>query len=424
MIWLAVSALALAVIGALGVGLIWGLGKVIAILSPVLWPLAIAGVLAYLLDPVIDFIERKGVSRTRAIVSVFALGLALLVGLFGAIVPQLVTEARQLAQDIPSYVARLEARTEVWIKQNPISPLRRILRLEGESPATTNTGALFPGPTGAASTNAPSPAAGPESSSFLSNALGAETLQSATGWLRRMLPEIGTWLFGQVLKVASWFGVLASLVLVPVYAFYLLLEKHGIEARWTDYLPVANSQFKDELVFVLKSINECLIAFFRGQVLVAICDGMLYAIGFAIVGVPYALLIGAVATVLTMIPFLGAITTCVAALIIALVQYGDWYHPLLVLVVVGIVQMLEGLVISPKIMGDRVGLHPLTIIIAIMVGTTLFGGILGGILAIPVTAALRAIMFRYVWGRRRASALPATGAERAQPAREAGDIGA
>jgi predicted PurR-regulated permease PerM len=64
------------------------------------------------------------------------------------------------------------------------------------------------------------------------------------------------------------------------------------------------------------------------------------------------------------------------------------------------VQMLEGLVISPKIMGDRVGLHPLSIIIAIMVGTTLLGGVLGGILAIPVTAALRTIMFRYVWKRR------------------------
>jgi predicted PurR-regulated permease PerM len=110
-------------------------------------------------------------------------------------------------------------------------------------------------------------------------------------------------------------------------------------------------------------------------------------------------LIGAMAIALTMIPFLGAIFTCLTALVIAFVQFGDWRHPLLVLLVFGIVQALEGLVISPKIMGDRVGLHPVTIIIAVMVGTTLLGGILGGILAIPLTAALRVVMFRYIWKR-------------------------
>jgi predicted PurR-regulated permease PerM len=87
-------------------------------------------------------------------------------------------------------------------------------------------------------------------------------------------------------------------------------------------------------------------------------------------------------------------------LVVALVQFGDWLHPLLVVAVFAVVQTLESLVVSPKIMGDRVGLHPLTIIIAVMVGTTLLGGLLGGILAIPLTAALRVIMFRYVWKSR------------------------
>ena len=200
--------------------------------------------------------------------------------------------------------------------------------------------------------------------------------------------------------MASWFGVLAGLALIPVYAFYFLLEKRGIESKWTDYLPLTRSEFKDELVFVLKSINSYLIVFFRSQVLVAICDGMLYTIGFMIIGLPYAVLLGAMAIVLTMIPFLGAIVTCLAALILAFVQFGDWQHPAWVMVVFAIVQTLEGLVISPKIMGDRVGLHPLTIIIAVMVGTTLMGGILGGVLAIPLTAALRVVMFRYVWKKK------------------------
>jgi predicted PurR-regulated permease PerM len=102
-----------------------------------------------------------------------------------------------------------------------------------------------------------------------------------------------------------------------------------------------------------------------------------------------------------MIPFLGAIVICLTALTLAFVQYGDAAHPLMVLGVFAVVQTLEGLVISPKIMGDRVGLHPLAIIIAVMTGTTLLGGILGGILAIPFAAALRVILFRYVWKKRR-----------------------
>jgi len=162
-------------------------------------------------------------------------------------------------------------------------------------------------------------------------------------------------------------------------------------------LPVSDSRAKQEMDFVLSSINDCLISFFRGQLLVALCDGILYTIGFFSIGLPYAFLLGAMAIVLTMVPFLGAAVTCVTALVIAIAQFGDWLHPLLVLAVFAVVQFLERFVISPKIMGNRVGLHPLTIIIAVMLGTSLMGGILGGILAIPLTAALRAVMFRYVW---------------------------
>ena len=156
------------------------------------------------------------------------------------------------------------------------------------------------------------------------------------------------------------------------------------------------------MIFVIKSINEHLIAFFRGQVLVAISDGVCYTIGFLVIGLPYAVLLGVMAVFLTMIPFLGAIVTCTAALVIAFVQFGDWQHPALVLAVFGVVQSLEGFVIQPKIMGDRTGLHPLSIIIAVMVGTTVLGGILGGLLAIPLTAAGKVLMLRYVWKKREA----------------------
>jgi predicted PurR-regulated permease PerM len=204
--------------------------------------------------------------------------------------------------------------------------------------------------------------------------------------------------------LAGLFGIIAGLALIPIYLFYLLLEKRFIAKNWTDYLPVTDSKFKDELVFVIQSINDYLIAFFRGQVLVAICDGILYGIGFAIIGLPYALLIGAMAIVLTIIPFLGAIVTCAAALLIAIVTFGDWQHPLGVVIVFAIVQGLEGYVLQPKILGDRVGLHPMIIIVAVMTGTTLLGGLLGGLLAIPLAAALKVMMFRYVWKRKEGKA--------------------
>jgi len=104
-----------------------------------------------------------------------------------------------------------------------------------------------------------------------------------------------------------------------------------------------------------------------------------------------------VAGILGIVPYLGVMLSIVPALIISMVENPGWYHPALTLGIFVLVQMAEGLVISPRIIGDRVGMHPLTVIIAIMIGTTLMGGIIGGVLAIPLTAALRTLMFRYVW---------------------------
>lgn len=400
LIWLAITGLAVAVLVGLVVALIWSLSRVLHLLSPVLWPLAVAGVLAYLLDPLVDQFHRHGLPRTRAILAVFVLGLLLVVGLFASVVPQLVNETRLLVNRVPAYVIGLQNRAEQWVNHPP-PLLRRLLQIEERNTHAPIVGPATNETTLDLTTNTPSAEAGTNTPALTApaGAVDRQAVQAATTWLADALPRVGSWLFGQVGRVASWFGVLVGLALIPVYTFYFLLEKQGISSRWTDYLPVADSGFKNELVFVLNSVNNYLISFFRGQVLVAICDGVLYGIGFLIVGLPYAVLIGVMAIGLTMIPFLGAIVTCVTALAIALVQFGDWLHPLLVLVVFGCVQALEGLVISPKIMGGRVGLHPLTIIIAVMVGTALLGGLLGGILSIPLTAALRVIMFRYIWKR-------------------------
>src|SRR5205807_2090419 len=150
----------------------------------------------------------------------------------------------------------------------------------------------------------------------------------------------------------------------------------------------------------LSSINDYLIVFFRGQVLIALCNAVLLTIGFLSMGLNYAVLFGLAAGLFGIVPYLGTIVTILPALAVATVEFRDWGHPLLVIGIYALVHLVEGFVVSPKIMGDRVGLHPLTIIVAVLVGTTLLGGILGGILAIPLTAALRVVMFRYVWKRK------------------------
>jgi predicted PurR-regulated permease PerM len=394
-IWFALTGLAIATLVALLVALVWGLSQVLQILSPVLWPLAIAGVIAYLLDPLVDWMEKRGQSRARAIVCVFGLALLIVGGVLGSVIPQIVIETRQFVSEVPEITSNVRERVENFV-ENPPRLIRRLLNREPRGAATPNSELTNAAPVvvetnadiSVITTNAPPP---------IKKGLDADTLQSATGWVARELPRAGRWLFGQVGRVASWFGVLVGLALVPIYAFYLLLEKRGIQSRWPNYLPVADSKLKEEIIFILGSINDYLIAFFRGQVLVAVCDSILYTVGFLIVGLHYAVLLGFAAVFVTLIPFLGAIMLCVAALLIALVQYGDWTHPLGVLAVFAVVQALEGFVISPKIMGDRVGLHPLTIIIAVMAGTTLLGGLLGGILAIPLTAVMRVLMARYLW---------------------------
>src|SRR5436190_13391979 len=118
-IWLAATGFAIAVLLFLVALVIWGLGRVLDILSPVLWPLAVAGVVAYLLDPVVDWLERRKVPRTRAIVTVFCLAGAVVVGFFGSIVPYLVVETRELVSEIPGYTVRLQRQAEEWINKSP-----------------------------------------------------------------------------------------------------------------------------------------------------------------------------------------------------------------------------------------------------------------------------------------------------------------
>lgn len=420
-IWFALTGLSVTLTICIIGSVLLGLRYLVTVLAPVLWPLAVAGVISYILDPVVEWLARRGIPRIRGVLLVFVAVVVVAMLLVRSVVPGLLSEIRVLVERVPRYVRTAQVRIDDWINHPPPS-LQRLLPPEWQHKLgiqhpniiSTNSAGMTnawvnPGLVDAngepevvlSVTNLLSNLSTPTADSpWWLKVLDQKTLKSAGGWFAAVAPDIGGWLAGQLGRVASWLGLVVGLALVPVYTFYFLVEKRGISSQWTTYLPVTNSRFKDELVFVLTSINEYLVVFFRGQVLVAMADGLLYTIGFLSIGLSYSLLLGVIATVLSIIPFLGTIVTFVLAMLIALLQYGDWTHVLLVLTIFGAVQTMEALVLQPKIIGDRVGLHPLTIIIALMVGTTLLGGILGGILAIPLTAALRVIMFRYVWNSR------------------------
>jgi predicted PurR-regulated permease PerM len=353
-LWLSLTALAFGVLIGLASLLLWGVGWVINRLSSVLLPLAIAGIIAYLLDPVVDYLEQRRISRGRAIQLVFLFGIVLVLGVLATVIPVLVLEIGELTKSLPDYAKSLVTKLGKWLSTSGLGK---------------QAGDIW-------------------QTQFSAN---------ATSWLAHALPGISEWVLAQLGRVASWAGLLIGLALVPVYAFYFLLEKTGIAQRWTDYLPIRESKMKKEVVFVLTAINDCLIVFFRGQVLVALADGAMLTVGFLLVGLKYAFLLGLVAGFLSLVPYLGITISIIPAVALAVVQFGDWLHPVLVLLVFAVAQTLEGLVVSPLIMGNRVGLHPLTIIVAVMIGTTLLGGILGGVLAIPLTAALRVLMVHYVW---------------------------
>jgi predicted PurR-regulated permease PerM len=424
-LWFSLTTLTLVVIiGLVFIAADWLLAR----LSAVLLPIALALILAYILDPVVEFLVRKKIPRVWSIVLVFIMGIILSAGLIGSVVPDLVKESRKLVDvlDAKDFHLRIQdllkkapffkelttgyersvaaAQSPGESARNPahphkestnsvalINPTNNIeINVQIKAPVTTNAD-------GTLSTNNVELTADTQQLKKMFDAPFSETIIPA---LAKALISFVNWIPRQLGAVTTWVEFLVGFILVPVYLFYFLLEKHGINKHWTDYLPIKESKAKEELVFVLKAINECMVVFFRGQVLVALCVGTLLAISYLLLGLNYAVLLGAVAATLGIIPYLGTITSLAIALTVAAVQFGDWAHPLSVLGIAAAVKMLEDFVISPKIIGDRSGLHPLTIIIAVMIGAKLMGGFLGALVAVPLTAVLRTLMFRYIWKKR------------------------
>jgi predicted PurR-regulated permease PerM len=426
-LWFSLTALAIAILVALLGFLVWGLGHLLDRLSGVLMPVLFALVLAYILDPVVEFFVRKHIPRLWAIVLVMLLCLAFVGALVGSVIPGIIEESRKLVDDLPRNMQVLRGRMDNFMAHSRLGrqlaaswqlappPAASALPVSrpGPAAASTNTNSVeltltltatsLTNTATGSSTNVAEFSAGTES---LKDALAAPFSDTVMPGLAKAVVFVVKWLTTQLTNMTTWLEFLVGFVLVPVYLFYFLLEKKGINQSWPDYLPINESRTKEETVFVLRSINECLIVFFRGQVLVALCVGVLLSAGYLVLGLNYAVLLGLVAAVLGIVPYLGTIVSLTLALTVAGIQFGDWTHPLTVLGIAATVKLLEDLVISPKIMGERSGLHPLTIILAVMIGANLLGGFIGAVLAIPLTAVVRTLMFRYIWKRREHQAPP------------------
>ena len=404
-LWFSLTSFAVAVLLVLLGLFLWVLGWLADRLSAVLLPVAVALILAYILDPVVEFFVRKKMPRVWAIILVFVLALAGVGGVLGTVIPGIVRESRKVIEDLPRNTKNLQAKLDHFMEN---SRLARLLPAGWHSSLQKLTSPANPKTPGAETnavesstnviivlTNYPSATA--------TNTVPPGTQPNPTAAepsgdiIQQGVVVVATWIRTQLGKVTNWVESSIAFVLVPICLFYFLLEKQRINRRWSDYLPVHESKTKEEMVFVLRAINDCMIVFFRGQVLVALCVGTLLAIGYLILGLNYAVLLGVVAAVLGIIPYLGTLSSLVLAVTVAAIQFGDWVHPLEVVLIVIAVKLLEDLVISPRIIGNRSGLHPLVVILAVMIGANLLGGFLGALLAVPLAAVLRTLMLRYIW---------------------------
>jgi predicted PurR-regulated permease PerM len=390
--------------------------NLVAFLQPILIPVAIAAILAYLLDPVVTYLAGRGLGRTKAVLVLFLIAFLALGGLFAWIVPLISVQSASLARQLPAFTEHT--------RDHVVDLIYRYEHTFGLSSTKGDTGAatglinwLLAGPTPTPGPNTtPRPAPSPPSASGEVIAPAPTKLTSADrqriqDWVQKQLPAIEKqlpdligklWLLVKT-SVGGFLGItgfLLSLVMVPIYSFFLLKERPAIQRRWREYLPLRNSPLKDEVATTLSQINSYLIAYFRGQLLVCVVDGFLIGISLTIFGLNFAPLIGLIVIPLTMIPYLGIVICWIPAALIAAAQWGDWTHPLVVTLIFIVVQNLEGLFYAPRIVGNSVGLHPMTVIVSIFVWGLLIGGLLGPLLAIPLTATIKVLLARYVWGAR------------------------
>ncbi len=325
-------------------------------LAPVLTPFVVAALFAYMGDPLVDRLEKIGLSRTLAAAIVFLVILLLVAGVIGVLVPLIQHQVMRLIDFVPRVVE--------WV-QSDVAPL--LQQHLGIDYGTFDSDRLV--------------------------SLLRQHIASAGGIAAVVLQQLSR----SSLAVLAW---LTNLVLIPVVTFYLLRDWDDLVERMQSLLP---RSLEPTISRLCRESNSVLGQFVRGQVLVMVALGLVYGIGLWLVGISVGPLIGMVAGLVSFVPYLGFIVGLVASLIAAMVQYHDVLHIVLVLVVFGIGQMLEGYVLTPRLVGDKIGLHPVAVIFAVLAGGQLFG-FTGILLALPVASVIM-VLLRYAHERYMASEL-------------------
>lgn len=411
--WAALSAFFVVLIIVIAGVVVYVGANLISFLQPILIPVAIAIILAYLLDPLVTELCRRGLSRLWAIIIIFLSAFFALVGLFWWVVPTISMQSANFAKELPSYTQTARDRiVDLVVRYNRVLGGTTGTRSKSATSGLVNL-LLGTPPPKSAPTPSPTPTASPaeviESIAPAPPKLSSAERQKVEAdvekiivYVQHQLPAWSEKVWNITKKSIGGFlgvaGFLLSLVMVPIYLFFLLNERPRIQKRWKDYLPLRASPLKDEIAAALSEINDYVIAYFRGQLLVCLVDGTLIGSTLTLLGLNFAPLIGLFVVILTMIPYIGIIICWVPAVLIAAFQWGDWTHPIIVTAIFIVIQNLEGMFYAPKIVGQSVGLHPMTVIVSIFVWGLLIGGLLGPILAVPLTATIKVLLTRYVWG--------------------------
>ncbi len=319
------------------------LAWLIYLLRDPLVPVFTALFLAYLLDPLIDKMEKVKVNRSAAIaiLAILVIGIAGSAG--GFLVVQIQQELVALYNDLPGYIEKV---------QTQVVPAVEDL-----------TGIELP-----------------HSMDEAVNEIQAQ-LQNLDPAVLKPVTNIITQVSSSTLTVISW---LIGLLIIPVFLFYFLRDWDRITERIAGLVPVSKRQYVIEKA---KKIDEILGAFIRGQLTIAVILGILYSIGLVSVGIDLAVVIGMGAGIAFIVPYLGTILGIVAASVMALLEFGLSWQLVAVWGVFGVVQLFEGSFLTPKIMGGKVGLSPVAVIFSLLVGAELLG-LTGMLVAVPVAAVL------------------------------------
>ena len=315
-------------------------------LAPILMPFVLGAALAYLGDPIVDRLEAWKLSRTAGVCVVFALFGGLGLGLTLVLLPLLYEQLSDLIRRVPDLL--------LWVQQDLLP------RLGVELPEASRLDA-------------------------------ARLREIMTTHWQQASDIAGQWLGPITRSGGAVLALLINLLLVPVVTFYLLRDWDVLIAEIGRLIPRSAAP---RVATLARETDEVLGAFITGQLLVMLTLGLLYSLGLWLVGLDLALLIGLGAGVVSFIPYLGPLVGIVSAGIAMLIQAQEWLPLLGVAAVFGIGQFLESVWLTPWLVGDKVGLHPVVVIFAVMAGGQLFG-FLGVMLALPVAAVL-AVMLRHL----------------------------